>query len=340
MKLSIIVPIYNVEKYLDNCIQSILRQTYKDFELILVDDGSPDKCPEMIDEYAKQDSRIIALHKSNGGLMSAWKYGVQRAKGDYIGFVDSDDWIDSDMYEQMISVAYEEKVDMVCSALVYEYSDGKKSFERIKLNQGYYDKQKIQINVNPYLLSSENFNDRGLSPCRVTKLFRREKLLQILDVCNEEVTIGEDLVATFAFIKSADSIYLMANFWPYHYRIHNESMIQKFTKAKYQKLVILKDTLLQINSRNNNFDFTNQIHTDYIDLHLSNLEIEILKTKSIGELSKSIKESFHSKTVQESLKYCNKKCLKRKNRLFLSLLENNLSILAIIIRKLKRVKSN
>ena len=338
MKLSIIVPIYNVEKYLDKCIQSILNQTFKDFELILVDDGSPDKCPDMIDVYAKQDSRIISLHKPNGGLMSAWKYGVKRAKGEYIGFVDSDDWISSDMYEKLVSIAYEAKVDLVCSLKIYEYSGGNSIFEKLMLEPGYYDKVKIETNIKPYLIRSEKYLGRPISPNRFTKLFRRDLLLQILDDCNEDVTIGEDLVTTFAFINLAESIYLINDFHPYHYRIHNSSMSQIFSKAKYQKLITLKETLLKINSKYAKNYFLNQIHTDYIDLYLQNLEIEILYTKNIRELKKSIKESFYSKSVQDSLKYCNKKCLNRKNRLFLNLLEKNLSLLVIIIRKLKRVK--
>lgn len=98
-KISIIVPVYQVEPYIRRCIDSILSQTFKDFELILVDDGSPDKCGEICDEYALKDSRIKVIHKKNGGLSSARNAGLDIAQGDYIGFVDSDDWIDEDMYE-------------------------------------------------------------------------------------------------------------------------------------------------------------------------------------------------------------------------------------------------
>ena len=93
-KISIIVPVYKVEKYLHKCIDSILAQTFKDFELILVDDGSPDNCGKICDEYAKRDNRIVVVHKENGGQASARNRGINIARGDYIGFVDSDDWID------------------------------------------------------------------------------------------------------------------------------------------------------------------------------------------------------------------------------------------------------
>ena len=105
MKLSVIVPVYNVEKYLLECVNSIQTQTYKDLEIILVNDGSKDKSGAICDEIVASDSRVSVIHKSNGGLMSAWKTGVIHAKGEYIGFVDSDDWIDADMYSVLIERA-------------------------------------------------------------------------------------------------------------------------------------------------------------------------------------------------------------------------------------------
>lgn len=98
--ISIIVPIYKVEKFLPKCIESILNQTYSDFELILVDDGSPDKCPEICDEYAAKDQRIIVIHQKNSGVSAARNAGLKRAKGQYIGFVDPDDFVAPDMYEK------------------------------------------------------------------------------------------------------------------------------------------------------------------------------------------------------------------------------------------------
>ena len=102
-RLSIIVPIYNVEKYLSRCIESILNQTFKDFELILVNDGSTDNCKEICEKYKRMDSRIIVANKKNGGLSSARNLGIDISKGDYIGFVDSDDFIDVHMYEILLN---------------------------------------------------------------------------------------------------------------------------------------------------------------------------------------------------------------------------------------------
>ena len=100
-KISVIVPIYKVEQVLKRCVDSILSQTYENLEIILVDDGSPDQCPAICDAYARQDARIKVVHKKNGGLTSAWKEGVRHAEGEWLGFVDSDDWIEPDIYERL-----------------------------------------------------------------------------------------------------------------------------------------------------------------------------------------------------------------------------------------------
>lgn len=101
IKVSIIVPIYKVEKYLRECIDSILAQTLKDIEIILIDDGSPDGCPSIIDEYAKRDKRVVAIHQANSGYSATVNRGIELAKGEYIGIIESDDWIEPDMYESL-----------------------------------------------------------------------------------------------------------------------------------------------------------------------------------------------------------------------------------------------
>ena len=119
--ISIIVPIYNVDSYLRKCFDSIISQTYSDFELILVDDGSTDDSPKICDEYARKDDRIIVIHKKNGGVSSARNAGLNVAKGEYIGFIDPDDYIVSEMYECMVNAIEKYKSDMVVCG--YDYID-------------------------------------------------------------------------------------------------------------------------------------------------------------------------------------------------------------------------
>ncbi|MBQ9782222.1 MAG: glycosyltransferase family 2 protein [Clostridia bacterium] len=112
--ISVIVPVYNVQKYLPRCIESILNQSYKDIELILVDDGSPDNTGEICDYYAKKDSRVVVIHKENGGVSSARNAGLNIAKGKFINFVDSDDYIPNDSLENLINLQKENDADLVC----------------------------------------------------------------------------------------------------------------------------------------------------------------------------------------------------------------------------------
>ncbi len=115
-RVSVVVPIYKVEGYLRPCVDSILSQTLEDIEVILVDDGSPDSCPQLVDEYAAQDARVVAIHQPNGGYGRAVNHGISRARGEYIGIIESDDWIEPDMYEKLYAKAVQQKADIVkCS---------------------------------------------------------------------------------------------------------------------------------------------------------------------------------------------------------------------------------
>ncbi len=123
--ISIIIPVYKVEKYLNQCIESIVHQTYENLEIILVDDGSPDKCPQLCDEWANKDNRIKVIHKQNEGLSAARNSGMQIASGDYIGFVDSDDWISLDMYELLLHEMEKTHSDISACGVKMVWDDGK-----------------------------------------------------------------------------------------------------------------------------------------------------------------------------------------------------------------------
>ena len=122
-EISIIIPVYNSEKYLNACLDSVLAQTFKDFELILVDDGSPDGCGRICDEYADKDDRVRVCHIENSGSSAARNYGIDRAKGKYLGFIDSDDRIDEDMYEILYNNLIKEDADISMCGLFDEYGD-------------------------------------------------------------------------------------------------------------------------------------------------------------------------------------------------------------------------
>lgn len=128
-KISVIVPVYKVENFLDRCVESIVGQTYENLEIILVDDGSPDNCPAMCDKWAEKDGRIKVIHKENGGVSSARNAALDIVSGDYICFVDSDDWIDPGMYEFLYKNSQKYDADISCCGIFDDYDDGTRIME-------------------------------------------------------------------------------------------------------------------------------------------------------------------------------------------------------------------
>ncbi|MFT8532036.1 glycosyltransferase family 2 protein [Bifidobacterium aquikefiri] len=129
--ISIIIPIYNSEKFINRCLNSVTKQTHKNLEIILVDDGSPDNSPEICDEWAQKDKRIMVIHKTNGGQASARNMGLDKCTGDLIGFVDHDDWISNDMYESMLNNLIEADADIAYTAAAHAYENGNISTKHI-----------------------------------------------------------------------------------------------------------------------------------------------------------------------------------------------------------------
>ena len=133
--ISVIVPVYKVEQYLDRCVQSIVDQTYKNLEIILVDDGSPDNCPAMCDAWAEKDDRVQVIHKENGGVSSARNVGLDAVTGSYIAFVDADDWIESDMLEFLLHNIIEFKADISGCTFSKDFSGNETSYVNLNFSE-------------------------------------------------------------------------------------------------------------------------------------------------------------------------------------------------------------
>lgn len=200
-KISIIVPIYNVEKYLNRCIESIVNQTYQNLEIILVDDGSPDQCPEICDQWALKDSRIKVVHKENGGLSDARNKGMEIASGDYIGFIDSDDWIKETMYELMLTFMKNNACDIVECDVSYVNEVGEKKSNSIKrCNKIYTRNEALKAVINADGLKSVVWNKLYKSEVLKPLTFKNGKLNEdefftfyVIDMCNYIGYISEAL---------------------------------------------------------------------------------------------------------------------------------------------------
>lgn len=232
--ISVIVPIYNVQRYLRECIESICCQTYRNLEIILVDDGSDDGSAQICDAYQKADSRIVVLHKENGGLVSARKAGLMASHGSYIAYVDGDDWIEPEMFEKLHDLIIKTHADIVMCG---HFNDtGNRSVEAYHdMPEGYYGKKQLLESVYPEMIVGDAFFDWKVYPALWDKLFKRECILPYQIAVDDGLKMGEDAACTYPALLNADSIYILHECL-YHYRQTTTSMVKDIQDyAKEQK---------------------------------------------------------------------------------------------------------
>lgn len=216
--ITVIVPVYNVEKYLNRCIDSILAQSYKNLEIILVDDGSTDNSGEICDEYSRQDQRIVVIHKKNGGLSSARNAGLEFAKGNYIGFVDSDDFISDRMYESLVKELKDNPFAISNIMYVRTYESGENRSSRVP-----HTKNEVLLAQN--YLEELLLHVGDVSVC--TKLFPKQLIENLRFV---EGTLNEDLLFMIELIEKIDRIYFVGEVG-YYYFVRKNSISSGYGKA-------------------------------------------------------------------------------------------------------------
>ena len=226
LKVSVIIPVYKAEKYLKHCIESILAQTYKNIELLLVDDGSPDSCPEICDKYEKENECVHVIHKENEGAAIAREVGLKQSTGNYVMFVDSDDWIGPEYIESMVSLAKEHKVDAVVSGFE-KFKNLKFSIHTPYFKVGYYDKNRLVEEIYPQMLCAKRYYTFGIAPCMWGKLFTGELARKQTQYFLGDITQGEDGCFTYSYLLDCDSIYITDNTM-YIYRDNPVSVSHSF----------------------------------------------------------------------------------------------------------------
>ena len=241
--ISVIVPVYNVEKYLNRCIDSIINQTYKNLEIILVDDGSPDNCGKICDEYAKKDSRIKVIHKENGGLSDARNVGINIARGTYVGFVDSDDWIEEEMYEILYNNILKYNADLSTCNFIRTAKNVKKSYNKgniIKIyTRGEYLKKFFKIGTQECVYYAWN------------KLYRRELLSK------EQYPVGltsEDVEGTFKYLLKCEKVVTTKKIC-YNYFYNEKSITESNFSDKDLDLIKIWDDVLKISKKSGNHEY-------------------------------------------------------------------------------------
>lgn len=270
--ISVIVPVYNSEKYLKRCIDSILNQTYKAIELILVDDGSPDNCGKICDEYAKKDKRVRVIHKTNAGVSAARNSGLEIASGNYATFVDSDDYIEPEMYGNMMEKVHQYNCDVVMCDCIKDFTDHSEIYTH-DIRVGFYDKEQLVNEYYPHLLMMENVE----YPATISNwliLFNRNKLGNLRYVVG--VRYSEDLLFGAQLVYNTDSFYYMKEQAYYHYYMNPTSATHKFTVDKWNDYKTLHFEINKYFSECESFDFSHQIDLCLLFLYIIRLVIYLV----------------------------------------------------------------
>jgi len=228
--ISIVMPVYNAEEYLRRCIQSILEQTYSDYELICVDDGSTDGSFELLMKYSQDDNRITVVHQENLGQFCARRNGTKLAGGEFVTFIDADDWVAANMLEKMHDMQDESQCDIVCSGLYRAIGD-KYTKDGNTINEGVYRDEELANQIWPYMLCDGRFFRMGVRPNLVGKLIKKTLFLDACSNAPTNIINGEDLMITYLCLLNAKSILLTNEAW-YYYRQHANSITQKKTSEK------------------------------------------------------------------------------------------------------------
>ena len=196
-KVSVIIPIYNAAQYLHKCLKSIISQTYKNLDIILIDDGSSDDSYGIAKEYQEKDSRIRLFTQTNIGLIATRKRGIELAEGEIIGFVDSDDWIEPIMYERLVQCMEKNKCDLVSSGIYRDYADGSRKEWYDLYPEGVY--VNLESAIYPSMLHDFKRNEMGLKCTLVNKLYRRQMLQDIYREIDTRVFYGEDALTIYPY---------------------------------------------------------------------------------------------------------------------------------------------
>lgn len=293
MKVSVVIPVYNVLPYLQRCLDSVVNQTLKDIEIIIVDDGSTDGSSAYVDEYALLDQRIKVIHKENGGLMSAWTTGVRASQGDYIGFVDSDDYILPKMYERLYLFASDYDVDIVISNYLVNATDKGSHPLAVKTYEGKELYEDIQKHVFPLPYTY------SMSMSRMPKLYRRNIIFDNLKYTESLSRTFEDRYIVPAAILSAKSVYYTDEAYycwmireGSNHGMYKENLLADIKRVYNVQKYVVADKCPSLQQ---------QWEEDYLDFIRLYVDRNIIRVKQFGTKYKSAKRLLNDDLTRERL---------------------------------------
>ncbi|PJJ31138.1 glycosyltransferase family 2 protein [Lacrimispora celerecrescens] len=248
--LSVIITAYNVGQYLEQCIDSVLMQSYKNLEVIIVDDGSEDNSRMICDQFVFKDSRVKIIHKKNEGVIKARYDGVRNSKGDYVTFVDGDDWIAADMYERLMRRLLEHDAEFISSGIIRYYSENEKKIDVDLIEAGFYNHIQINEKLLPKMLWNFNSESFGMDPSLCTKIFVREKIYRLMKKLIQKNYIfhyGEDVAILYPYILNIKSMVVVDEQYYFH-RQRNRDLLASYIidEEYFEKLFMLYQHLKEV----------------------------------------------------------------------------------------------
>ena len=310
-KVSVIVPVYNVEEYLPKCLDSLINQTLKDIEIIVVNDGSPDNSQKIIDEYRKKDKRIISIVKENGGLGSARNVGLEKAKGEYIVYVDSDDWIELDMLEQMYNQGIDENADIVICGYKSVYPTREEIYS---------------ISSNIISDTLENKNSKIFNTVSVwCKIYKRDFLIKTKIKFVEDKVWYEDFAYTVKLLSQTKKISFVNKPF-YNYLIRENSIMNNSKLLKNLDIILAFDDAINYLKENKIYDeFYSELQYLAIDNILISGITRIIRAKGDKKTKKEV--------INQFIQYMNDNFQDYKNNKYLNYLTRNRKIIYQLIVK-------
>lgn len=344
--ISVVVPVYNVEKYIKQCVDSLIHQTLPNIEIILVDDGATDGSSYICDDYASRYSNIKVIHKANGGLGSARNIGMQEARGKYIGFVDSDDYVSEKMYETLWHLAEENKADCAYCEFSRFWEETVCVSKNREKNVKIYSENEI---LNPYLLDRVGYNPSEKEDCSYGAsvglgLFRRDVLQKSkIRFVSEREFIAEDMIFDLDFIPYCKKI-VHTNEALYFYRFNPDSLTTRYVPDRFERNVLLCDEMRARLSRIYHSDIY-EIRVDRYFLKITRIAMieEIVHVKKNGwkTARANMRRISYNKELERILKTYPISSLPITQKIFFRALKNRMFLMiAILIKGNMILKSN
>jgi len=334
--------VYNQVKYLEECVNSFINQTYGNIEVILVDDGSNDGSERLCDKYATEDSRFRVIHKKNGGLVSSWKVGVTECKTEFLTFVDSDDWISRDFIKCMVDEQVRTNSDLVVTHLQKAYPDGTIIGAPHNVAPQYYDRAGIEADIYPKLINTGKFQDRAIRTSRCGKLIKTDMIRDTMKYVNEKVTYEEDLNTTIPLMLSVSSLSVIENKdCIYYVRQNPMSMTHSYDKNMLISIKLVYNSLEDIiKEHKKNVMFMRQLEAEYLDAMIQHYKNMLLYPRNNRECINYLRKEYKdNQKLRESIKKVNWKGYRKLNKIIIFCMYNYNSplfgVITLILRRLK-----